>query len=64
LVQVGSVSGIEESVLEKWRDYVGTVVEVQAMEIFVNGDEKTFRHPKLIAYRPDKRPEECEYELI
>lgn len=62
VVQVGSLSGIDDEVLLNWKDYVGKVIEITAMEVM--RDTKGLRHPRLVAYRPDKSPKECTYESI
>ena len=60
-VQIGSVSGVTEEVLENWRDYVGKVCEVTAMEIT---PDKALRHPKLLGWRADKLADECLWEQL
>ena len=42
--------------------FIGKVVTVGAMS--VNLEKKSLRHPKLLKFRPDKKAEECSYELI
>ena len=65
LVQIGSLSGLTDEQKENWRDYVGKVVEVSAMETSENQEGgKGLRHPKLISIRDDVAPEECTYERI
>lgn len=61
LVEIGNLSGITDEVKENWRDYIGQVVEVSAMEIMDTGG---LRHPKLISYRTDKSAAECTWESI
>ena len=64
-VQIGSLSGLTDEQKENWRDYVGMVVEVAAMEVSENQEGgKGLRHPKLIDIRDDITPEECTYERI
>ena len=64
-VQIGSLSGLTDEQKENWRDYVGKVVEVSAMETSENQEGgKGLRHPKLISIREDVAPEECTYERI
>ena len=64
-VQIGSLSGLTDEQKENWRDYVGKVVEVAAMEVSENQEGgKGLRHPKLIDIRDDITPEECTYERI
>lgn len=60
--QVGSVSGLEDEVLANWRDYLGTVVEVTAMEVFK--DTGALRHPKVLRFRDDLTPADCTYEKL
>lgn len=59
MVPVGNLSGLTEEVLENWRDYVGKVVEVGAMEVLKDedGDFSGLRHPKFICWREDKNEE-------
>ena len=65
LVQIGSLSGLTDEQKENWKDYVGKVVEVAAMEVSENQEGgKGLRHPKLIDIRDDIAPEECTYERI
>ena len=65
LVQIGSLSGLTDEQKENWKDYVGKVVEVSAMEVSENQEGgKGLRHPKLIQVRDDKAAEECTYERI
>ena len=64
-VQIGSLSGLTDEQKENWRDYVGKVVEVSAMETSENQEGgRGLRHPKLISIREDIAPEECTYERI
>ena len=65
LVQIGSLSGLTDEQKENWKDYVGKVVEVAAMEVSENQEGgKGLRHPKLIDIREDIAPEDCTYERI
>ena len=61
LVEIGSLSGVTDEVKENWKDYVGKVAEVTAMEIMDTGG---LRHPKLNRFRDDINAEECTYERI
>ena len=61
LVQIGSISGVTEEILQNWRDYVGRVCEVTAMEIT---PDKALRHPKFLGWRDDKTSEECGWEQL
>ena len=65
LIQIGSLSGLTDEQKENWKDYVGKVVEVSAMETSENQEGgKGLRHPKLIAIRDDIDPADCTYERI
>ena len=65
LVQIGSLSGLTDEQKENWKDYVGMVVEVAAMEVSENQEGgKGLRHPKLIDIRSDIDPADCTYERI
>lgn len=65
LIQIGSLSGLTDEQKENWKDYVGKVVEVNAMETSENQEGgKGLRHPKLISIRDDIAPEDCTYERI
>ena len=65
LVEIGNLSGITDEVKENWRDYVGKVVEVTAMEIMTNQQGGYgLRHPKLCNVRDDKVPTECTWDSI
>lgn len=61
LVHVGDVSGIDEDVKANWKELVGTVVEIGAMEIHDTGG---LRHPKILSYRKDKPARECTIEQV
>lgn len=61
-VQIGSLSGLEDTILENWRDYIGKVAEISAMEIY---DETAgIRHPRFIRWRPDKDAKDCTWETV
>ena len=65
LVQIGSLSGLTDEMKENWKDYVGKVCEVSAMETSENQEGgRGLRHPKLIAIRDDIDPADCTYERI
>ena len=65
IVHIGNLSGISDEVKENWKQYVGTVAEITAMEIMENKDgSKGIRHIKLIRFREDKNPKDCKYEYI
>ena len=65
IVQIGSLSGLTDEMKENWKDYVGKVCEVSAMETSENQEGgRGLRHPKLIAIRDDIDKSECTYERI
>jgi hypothetical protein len=65
IVQIGSLSGLTDEMKENWKDYVGKVCEVSAMETSENQEGgRGLRHPKLIAIRDDIDKLECTYERI
>lgn len=65
LIQIGSLSGLTDEMKENWKDYVGKVCEVSAMETSENQEGgRGLRHPKLIAIRDDIDPADCTYERI
>ena len=57
LEHYGDLSGITEEILEGWRDYIGTVVEVGGM--MLDSESKVIRHPRMLRIREDKTPREC-----
>lgn len=61
LVEIGNLSGVTEEVKENWKEYVGTVVEITAMEIMDTGG---LRHPKLNRFRDDISPTDCTWEKV
>lgn len=61
LVQVGSLSGLTEEILENWKDYLGKVVEVTAMMVMETGG---LRHPKFVSIREDKNAKDCTIEQL
>ena len=65
LVHVGDLSGVTDEVKENWKDYVGEVVEIGAMEISENAQGGWgFRHPKLLSWRKDKPARECTIDQV
>ena len=65
LIQIGSLSGLTDEQKENWKDYMGVICEVSAMEISDNEQGgKGLRHPKLINIRTDKPARECTWESI
>ena len=61
LIHVGDLSGITDEVKANWRDYIGKVAEITAMEIHDTGG---LRHPKLKGWRDDKIATDCTIEQI
>ena len=59
--QIGNLSGLDEEILSNWRDYVGKVAEVTAMQIT---EDKALRHPRFVQWRSDKTPKECEWSQL
>ena len=65
LVEIGNLSGITDEVKEHWKDYVGRVCTITAMEIMDNAQGgKGLRHPKLVSFRDDIEPTDCTWEKI
>lgn len=65
LVEIGNLSGITDEVKEHWKDYVGRVCTITAMEIMDNAQGgKGLRHPKLVDFRSDIEPTDCTWEKI
>lgn len=65
LVEIGSLSGITDEVKENWKDYIGKVAEITAMEIMTNQQGGYgLRHSKLVNFRDDMSPEDCTWEKI
>ena len=46
---------------ENWKEWIGTVVEIGAMEIHDTGG---LRHPRLLNVRTDKPARECTISQI
>ena len=61
VVQIGSLSGLTEEVLENWQNYVGKVAEISCMEVLETGG---LRHPRFIQWRNDLTPKDCTWEKI
>lgn len=60
IIHIGDLSGLTDEMKEHWKDYVGKVVEVGAMEVTKNQNGGYgLRHPRMIAIRQDKNPREC-----
>lgn len=65
LVHVGDLSGVDESMKENWKQWVGKVVEIGAMEITTNQNGGWgFRHPRMLRIRDDKPARECTIEQV
>ena len=64
-VEIGSISGITDEIKANWKDYVGHVCTITAMEVMDNAQGgRGLRHPKFVGWRDDKPKEECSYEQI
>lgn len=65
IVHIGNLSGITDETKENWKELVGTVCEITAMEIMTgeNG-EKGLRHSKFLNYRSDITKEDCDWYKI
>lgn len=61
LVHVGDLSGVTDEVKSNWKDYVGAVAEIGAMEIHDTGG---LRHSKLLNWRTDKAATDCTIEQM
>lgn len=65
LIHVGDLSGIDETIRQNWKQYIGTVVEISCMEISQDKNGKPgFRHPRVINFLRDKPASECTLEQI
>lgn len=65
LIHIGNLSGLTEEVKENWKDYVGKVAEVMAMEVMDNAQGgRGIRHPKLKQFREDKVSTDCTIEQL
>lgn len=61
LIHVGDLSGITDDMKENWKDWVGKVVEIGAMEIHDTGG---LRHPRMLSVRDDKPARECTVDQV
>ena len=62
---IGNLSGLTEEVKENWKEYIGAVAEIIAMEIMDNAQGgRGIRHPKLKQFRKDKDPKECTIDQL
>lgn len=63
VVPIGWISGISDNVREGIvshpEDWIGRVVELQAMEMDTTGLTPTLRHAKIVNWRTDKKKEDC-----
>jgi len=57
ITEIGSISGFTDDVLANWKDYIGKVAEVSAMQI--DDESHMLRHPVFVQWREDKKAEEC-----
>ncbi len=62
VVAVGSLSGMTEEVLSNWKDYIGKVAEVGAMEILQ--ETQGIRHPRFVQWREDLIPRDTDWYRI
>lgn len=60
-VELGSISGITDEIKQNWKDYVGHVCTITAMEVMDTGG---IRHPKFCNWRPDLTKSDCTWEKI
>lgn len=61
VIEVGSLSGLTEEILNNWKDYKGRVCEVGGMEITADGH---IRHPRFVQWRTDKQPKDCDISQL
>ena len=66
IVDIGNLSGLTDDVLLNWKQYLGKVCEVTAMEIFYDNTHQFsgLRHPKFVCWRTDKPAKDCTYDSI
>lgn len=62
VIQIGSLSGLPDEVLQNWGLYVGKVAEIGAMEVFK--ETHGIRHPKFITWRDDLTPMDTDWYRI
>ena len=64
-VEIGSISGITDEIKANWKDYIGHVCTITAMEIMDNAQGgHGLRHPKFCNWRPDLTKGDCTWEKI
>lgn len=61
LEEIGNLSGITDEIKENWKEYVGKVCTITAMEIMDTGG---VRHPKFCTWRDDINPSDCTWDKI
>ena len=61
VVYYGDLSGLTQEILINWKDYVGKVCEVSAMQFT---DDRKMRHPRFVRWREDKNAEDCSMKQI
>lgn len=66
IVQIGNLSGLDEEILQNWREYIGKVAEISCMEIYKDTENMGLRHPRFEKWRSleDKNPKDCTWESI
>jgi ATP-dependent DNA ligase len=64
LCHIGNLSGVTEEIKENWKTYVGSVVEIGAMEVMKTDKGYGLRHPKFLGFRDDKAPTDCLMEQL
>lgn len=65
LIHVGDLSGVTDEIKERWKEVVGQVAEIGAMEISHDKNGKPgFRHCRLINWRSDKAAKDCTIDQI
>jgi len=63
-VEIGSVSGFTEEILSTWQEQIGKVIEISAMEIFQDTENRGLRHPRFLKFREDLTPQDCTWEKL
>ncbi|MDV3426998.1 MAG: hypothetical protein LIR50_07410 [Bacillota bacterium] len=62
IVSIGYISGLTDEVKANYRNYIGKVIEVGAMQLTPDGDR--LRHGKMLGWRPDKVWTECSIDQL
>lgn len=60
-IEIGSISGITDEIKQNWKNYVGHVCTITAMEVMDTGG---IRHPKFVNWRDDITKSDCTWEKI